>query len=387
MQEPQGRPRLLLVDDDPNVLDFYLAALERGGYDLVTASDGSEADTRLAGGGFDLVVSDLDMPKLSGLDLLRAVRARDLDLPVILATGNADVKSAIEAMEHGALRYLTKPVDAAHLRQVVEYGVRIFRMARMQREARSLVAGDVGIAADRAGLEVRFDRALETLWMAYQPIVSWSRRTLVAYEALVRSDEPSLARPRELVLAAEQLGRVHDFGRRTRAKVAATIDHLPRTAGVQVNLHAKDLEDEDLFLLSAPLSRHARRVVLEINDRTKLGSVADARERTRQLKALGYRIAIDDLGAGDGGLAAFAQLEPDMVKLDMTLVRDVDRSPTKERLIRSMAGLCRDLNIVVVTEGVETPAERDTVVAAGCDLLQGYLFGSPVREAVDPVFA
>lgn len=115
--------------------------------------------------------------------------------------------------------------------------------------------------------------------------------------------------------------------------------------------------------------------------------VADARDRVRHLRELGYRIAIDDLGTGTAGLSVFAQLEPDMVKLDMTLVRDVDKQPTKERVIRSMAGLCRSLNIVVVTAGVETARERDALVAAGCDLLQGYLFGSPGREPKQPVFA
>ena len=92
---------------------------------------------------------------------------------------------------------------------------------------------------------------------------------------------------------------------------------------------------------------------------------------------MGFRIAIDDLGAGYAGLTSFATLEPEFVKLDMSLVRDVDKNPTKKKLVRSMTSLCRDLGMLVVAEGVETLAERDVLVEAGCDLLQGYLLAKP----------
>jgi EAL domain-containing protein (putative c-di-GMP-specific phosphodiesterase class I) len=92
---------------------------------------------------------------------------------------------------------------------------------------------------------------------------------------------------------------------------------------------------------------------------------------------MGFRIAIDDLGAGYAGLTSFATLEPEFVKLDMSLVRDVDRNPTKEKLIRSMTSLCKDLGMMVVAEGVETLAEREVLERLGCDLLQGYLLAKP----------
>jgi EAL domain-containing protein (putative c-di-GMP-specific phosphodiesterase class I) len=72
-------------------------------------------------------------------------------------------------------------------------------------------------------------------------------------------------------------------------------------------------------------------------------------------------------------------LEPDFVKLDMLLVRDVDTNPTKQKLIRAMTSLCKDLGMTVVAEGVETVPERDALVALGCDLLQGYLLAKPGR--------
>jgi EAL domain-containing protein (putative c-di-GMP-specific phosphodiesterase class I) len=144
-----------------------------------------------------------------------------------------------------------------------------------------------------------------------------------------------------------------------------------------VNLHAGDLCDDSLLASSAPLSKIARRVVLEITERAALDEVKDARARVAQLRQMGFRIAIDDLGAGYAGLTSFAQLEPEVVKLDMSLVRDVHKEPTRRRLIHSMTELCREMGMLVVAEGVETESERDALAGLGCQLLQGYLFARP----------
>jgi EAL domain-containing protein (putative c-di-GMP-specific phosphodiesterase class I) len=101
---------------------------------------------------------------------------------------------------------------------------------------------------------------------------------------------------------------------------------------------------------------------------------------------LGYRIAVDDLGAGYAGLNYLAMLEPDVVKLDIGLVRDIHKIPVKRKLVGSMIGLCRDLGIVVVAEGVETVEERDVLVELQCDLLQGFLFARPGKPFPEPVW-
>src|SRR5207253_2538837 len=90
-----------------------------------------------------------------------------------------------------------------------------------------------------------------------------------------------------------------------------------------------DLLDEHLLDPASPLSAHAAKVVLEITERAGLDEVKDARARVESLKRMGYRIAVDDLGAGYAGLTSFAQLEPHIVKLDMSLVRNVHEAPTK----------------------------------------------------------
>jgi EAL domain-containing protein (putative c-di-GMP-specific phosphodiesterase class I) len=159
--------------------------------------------------------------------------------------------------------------------------------------------------------------------------------------------------------------------------VAEAIATTPIATSVFVNVHGGELADDELYSSRAPLSRVADQVVLEITERWSLDRFSDVRERIHALRELGFRIAVDDLGAGYAGLTSFARLRPEIVKLDMSLVRGVHDDPTRQHLIRSLNAVCRDLGIRVVAEGVETREERDVLVALGSDLLQGYLFGRP----------
>lgn len=372
-----ARGSVLLVDDDTDVARVFGRILTKAGYRVEICHEGREAVARFKEGTFDVVVSDVNMPGMSGLDLLRAIRERDLDIPVIIVTGSPDVHSATEAMEHGAFRYLIKPVEMGNLLSVVARALRLHQMARVRREVLEEHGVEGRFKGDRAGLSARLTSALQGLWIAYQPIVSWSGRSLYAYEALARTEEPLLRDPTELFDAAERLKRVHDVGRLIRSKVAETLAGVPPACPFFVNIHPADLQDPTLYSAQSPLSSFASRVVLEITERAALDQISDLVPRMTHLREMGYRIALDDLGAGYAGLASFAQLEPNVVKVDMSIVRDVDRSPTKQRLLEAIVSLCRDLDILLVAEGIETSRERETVVRLGVDLCQGYLFARP----------
>jgi EAL domain-containing protein (putative c-di-GMP-specific phosphodiesterase class I) len=374
-----GRGQILLVDDEHSIARAYARTLGAAGFTVETAHDGKAAAAATRARKFDVIVSDITMPGMNGLELLRLVREHDPDVPFVLMTGGPAIDSAVRAMEYGALRYLIKPVAPAELEEVVTRAVRLHQVARIKREALDMYRLEGKTLGDRAGLEARFARAMETLWIAYQPIVSWSRRSTFAYEALVRNEEPTLRSPPDLFEAAERLGRLQELGRTVRDRVAKTLDEQPTSELIFVNLHAMELADDSLIAPDAPLSRHARRVVLEVTERAPLEQIRDVTARVGQLRALGYRIAVDDLGAGYAGLTSFAHLEPEVVKVDMSLIRGIDLSPMKQKLLGSIVGLCRDLGIEIIAEGVETEAERDALVKVGGDLCQGYLFARPDR--------
>jgi EAL domain-containing protein (putative c-di-GMP-specific phosphodiesterase class I)/CheY-like chemotaxis protein len=371
------RGRVLLVDDEPTLQRAYRRALTAAGFLVETAGNGADAARMFRDGTFHTVVSDIAMPEMDGMQLLRAIREHDLDVPVVLVTGAPSVETAIQALDYGALRYLVKPVDVPELVHVVDQAVSLQRLAVVKRQALEMLGGADKQLGDRAGLEVKFESALDQMYMVYQPIVQWSSRTVTGYEALVRSSEPTIPHPGALFDAAERLDRLCDLSRAIRAKAPLPMLEAPDRGRLFYNLHVRDLNDEQLFASDAPLARMADRVVLEVTERDSLDEVRDVRSRVAQLREMGFQIAVDDLGAGYAGLSSFAQLEPDVVKLDMGLIRDVHRSPTKQKLVRSMAQLSADMGLEVVAEGVESAEERDVLVELGCDLFQGFFFARP----------
>lgn len=367
----------MLVDDDPEVLRTLGRTLRRAGFDVAVAADGHTAVEQVHLDGFDVILSDISMPGMDGIQLLREVREHDLHVPVVLVTGAPAVGTAVQAIEYGAFHYLSKPIDNADLEAITEKAVRLHRMAQFKEQAAALLGNAGALGADRAGLEASLGRALETLWMAYQPIVRVADRQVFGYEALLRSKEPSLPHPGAVIDAAERLGWLDLLGRTIRVRAAEPFVASPDRGMLFVNLHTTDLLDADLWSSDAPLSQIADRVVLEITERASLDEVKDVRQRIATLREMGFRIAVDDLGAGYAGLTSFALLEPEIVKLDMSLVRDVHCTPTKQKIVRSMTSLSKDMGMLVVAEGVENAQEREMLVELGCDLLQGFFLARP----------
>jgi EAL domain-containing protein (putative c-di-GMP-specific phosphodiesterase class I) len=368
---------VLLVEDEPAILRAYGQVLRRAGFEIEGVADVPAALEALRLRSFDAVLSDIALPSDDGIAVLRFAHERDPDLPVVLMTGSGDLQSALKAVEHGALRYLLKPVEPNALVDTVNEAVRLRKIAQVKRRAYALYGAVAQKTDHLEQLTLRFQNALNTLHMAYQPIVSWSARSCFAHEALVRNSDEQLRRPDLLIAAAEELGRLFELGRKIRGSVAETIRTATAPILIFMNLHPRDLLDEQLYDADAPLSRVAKQVVLEITERASLVGIADLQSRLAALRELGFRLALDDLGAGYAGLTSFAQMRPDVVKLDMSLTRGVDKDPTKRKLVQAMCDLCREFGMLVVIEGVETDGEKLALVELGCDLLQGYLFARP----------
>jgi EAL domain-containing protein (putative c-di-GMP-specific phosphodiesterase class I) len=367
------RGAVLVVETDPE--RPVTKVLQDAGFFARSVEDGVVATQILASSTFDAVLSDLSAHGLGGLELLRFVREHEIELPVLLMTGAPDVETAAEAVEHGAFQYLLKPVATPRLVGAVDKAVRVSRAGKSRRGAiEDPETSESGQVPER----VRWDNALARLWMAYQPIVLPGGK-LYGYEALVRSDEPALSTASDIIEMAEKLGDLRGLGRRVREAAGRFAVRTDGRAYLFVNLHADDLLDELLASPTQPLAQVAPAVVLEITERAALHDVEEAKVKMAELRSMGFRIALDDLGAGYAGLTSFAHLRPEIVKLDMALVRGVDRDPLKRKIIGSVSAICRDMGTLVVGEGVETAEEREALVELGCGLLQGYLFGRPQR--------
>lgn len=379
---PTRDTAVLVVDDEEQLRRLSERMLSRAGFLVQTAASGEEALDMMRGGRrFDTVVSDLMMPGMDGMQFLREIRQLDLDVPIVFLTGNPSLATAMEAMEQGGFRYLAKPIESERLVAIVKDAAAHHRLSLLKRKALEVCEAGGWLIEDLEDLGSRFDGALEKLWIAYQPIVAWPTQQLFGYEALVRSADADLSTPGKLLDAAERLGRVQELGQRIRDAIAAGAAIAPPDVLLCANLHALDLTSDHLYAADAPLSRIAARVVLEVTERSGLYRVDHLANRISKLRELGYRLAVDDLGSSHAGLSSFRQLGPDIVKLDISLVRDVDCSAAKASLIKSMIALCtKDLGMRVVCEGVETEGERDALLSLGAELLQGYLIGMPSRD-------
>lgn len=370
-----GRPRVLLVDDEPQALRLFSAFLSASGMEVASAESADRALELLERHRFETIVTDLRMPGLDGFSLLRAVRERDVDLPVVVVTGCPGPETPEDALELGAIEFLVKPVAGELLARVVTTSTRLCRLARYARSTSSPPACDPG-PGSFAGVGPAFSRALTSLYLAWQPIVRASNGVAWGHEAFARTLEPSLAAPRALLHAAELLDRVREIGRRVRSGVAVELSGLGSDA-VFVNVHPSELNDEELLDPAAALSGSARSVVLELTDHAPLEGVARLRDRIQALRALGYRIGVDDVGASSASLSRLALVEPDFVKLSPSAIRGLNADAGRRRLAGSMVRSFHDLGICVVATGVETVDEHAAAGEVGVDFLQGFLFGRP----------
>ena len=373
------RGRVLVVDDDGSFALTCARMLDACGYAVRVANDGQSAIDMAAKEHFDAMVTDINLPDQNGIQVMQGVRVNDPDMPIILVTGQPDLEIARAALEWDAINYLTKPISAMQLERELD---RAFH--RRRTTSRMRIVDDQDKQQDDAGL--RFELALRGLWLAFQPIISWSRKSIVGYQAVMQSTEASLTTSADLVKAARELGQIGALGQCVRARVAALMssDYEPET--MFVGLQPEELFDEDLYDPRGPLAAFAPQICFEISRTPTQAQVPEFRAHTARLRALGYRIAIGDIGAGDSGLAGLALVEPDVVKLDMSVLRATDSLRVKRTLIRALVRLCEDLESSLIATGVDSEDERTIFTGFGGELMQGLRFAEPAFPFPTPCF-
>ena len=365
---------ILIVDDDDDFLRSCVRMLQLWDYEVRQATTVETALQLVREHDFDLILSDINMPGMNGIEFLRRVRGHDRDVPVILMTGGPELETARMAVEWGAQSYLLKPLSAPQLKEAIDRHIQAHQEVRRERK---ILADREREERENQTLREQLGHALDKMWMAFQPIVSWSTKSVVAYEALMRTTEATLHDPTQILAVAERLGEGHTLGHRTRGLIAEVMAQHPELPGVFINLHVLDLLDEQLYAPDSPLLTFASRIHFEITERMAIEQVPDTHQRIERLRKLGYKIAVDDLGEGYSGLNSVAALEPDAVKLDMSLIRGIEKTPTKRHMVRALASFCRAMGTPFVAEGVETQAELDALLELGADWLQGFLFARP----------
>jgi EAL domain-containing protein (putative c-di-GMP-specific phosphodiesterase class I) len=223
---------------------------------------------------------------------------------------------------------------------------------------------------------------------AFQAIVDTASANVFAYEALVRgrSNEPAGA-----VFASFDPSRLYDFDRQARISAIALAASLGIGASLSLNFLPKSLDTLPDAVSSTIDAAHAasiplQRIILEVTENEVVHDPGRFATTMNIYRAQGLQFAIDDFGAGYSGLNLLADFQPDIVKLDMQLVRNIDSKGPRQAIVRAVIQACDDLGIDVLAEGVESEAEQRWFQRNGVRLFQGYFFARPAFEALQPVF-
>ncbi len=305
------------------------------------------------------------------------------DLPLDLSTHLRDALAELVAQNE---------VLEAHVTELaVSYKLVSLRDAHDPRRAcaRALRLAQLDAWDPQASCRIRESAVLERALLEhafefhYQPIVDVPAGRVIAYEALCRGTRPDFRFPDVIFGAAERCDRVWELGRVLRdiasdsAQALAADEH--GKAMLFINVHPSDIDDP-MFIeqaLGGGMARYADRVVFELTERAAIKDYKRIKELFSILRRRGYRIAIDDLGSGYAGLTALAELEPEFIKFDMGLIRDIHRQPIKQRLLERMVEFAREIGATTISEGVECPEERDALLCTGAWAMQGYYFARP----------
>ncbi len=226
----------------------------------------------------------------------------------------------------------------------------------------------------------------------YQPIFSLTTGTPIGFEGLVRPLPGSgFADANSLFTAAEVIGRTVELDMASIAVVASHANELGPNQYLAANLSPRTMETDqfhaaDLVALFRDHGVTPDRVVLELTERETVEDMARLRESIAACRAAGFRLAADDVGAGNAGLRLLSQIRFDIVKIDLSLVQVGVLEESSRAVLRALRDLADRWGAKIVAEGVETPSQLEVVRGLGISAVQGYLVGRPAdRPRAEPV--
>ncbi len=226
----------------------------------------------------------------------------------------------------------------------------------------------------------------------YQPIFSLTTGAPIGFEGLVRPLPGSgFADANSLFTAAEVIGRTVELDMASIAVVASHADELGPDQYLAANLSPRTMETDqfhaaDLVALFRDHGVTPDRVVLELTERETVEDMARLRESIAACRAAGFRLAADDVGAGNAGLRLLSQIRFDIVKIDLSLVQVGVLEESSRAVLRALRDLADRWGAKIVAEGVETPSQLEVVRGLGISAVQGYLVGRPAdRPRADAV--
>jgi diguanylate cyclase (GGDEF)-like protein len=323
----------------------------------------------------------LEMGMHIKLELERMLRViigmKDLNLPMEMHMGTA-------LLAEGSSKNSSQEASAAAIDKLVYIAVKqSIREAQLQdgSESSSEVSEFLAIMEN------------QSISSVYQPIVSFEDARIFGYEALTRGPVGSVFHsPIQLFQFAERENMLYMLDRLAREKAVSGCTELQKSERVFINIPAHVIHDpqftpgQTLKLLEARgLTPH--NVVFEITERSSIEDFSTTKKLLQHYRSQGYQIAIDDAGAGYSSLQAIAELQPDFIKVDRSLIQDIHKEKIKENILETFISFAEKMNIRIIAEGIEKMEELMKLMQMGVHLGQGYLIARPAAAmaAIDQV--
>lgn len=381
-----GDSTVLVVDDNQANTALVGKVLARAGLPgVVQVQDPTIVAGMLTDLDPDLVLLDLRMPVMDGFEVLEQVQryAAGSYLPVVVITADDAQDSVARALAMGAHDFVRKPFDATELVLRVR-NLLVNRSAYLElRRNRSWLKSRLGLfepdlaridegGGTRDAIRQAIDEDLVRI--AVQPIVDMRDGSVVGAEALARFPAEPFPHPGAWFAAALEVGLTPELEIACARKALALLGSRPEGTTLSVNFSPGTVMDglpEQLG--EVPWDR----IVIELTEHVPVEDYSVLNAALAPLRERGAQVAVDDTGAGFASLRHILDLAPDVIKIDIGITRGVDSDPSRAAIVTMLVSFAERMGVRVVAEGVETEAERDTMLELGAVYGQGYLFGRP----------
>lgn len=376
--------RVLVADDDPSIRKLLerLIAREQDFELVATATSADETIEAARNYRPDIVLMDVRMPSGGGPRAAREIRRLAPDIRIVAFSGYDDRDSVMQMVEAGASGYVVKGASLVEvseaLRQSMEGRAPLSGgpAAQVVQELSSLLANrksaDSRLRAQRQRVEEAIGGGLVTV---YQPIFDLRSGTAVGVEALARFPTAPEVSPEVWFSDAAEVGLLLDLELSAARRALDDIRRLPPEAFMSLNMSPETALSPrfEEIVAAVPLSR----IVIEITEHAAVADYDALAEALRKRRAEGARLAIDDTGAGFASLHHILRLEPELIKLDISLIRGIDVDRYRRALASALISFASEIGAAIVAEGIETEDELGTLRELGVDFGQGFYLARP----------
>jgi EAL domain-containing protein (putative c-di-GMP-specific phosphodiesterase class I)/DNA-binding NarL/FixJ family response regulator len=361
----------LMIDSDPGMRLIGTVADAHGA--IVTAIDEHP----------DLLLLDVEMPGGGGPAAARTISTVCPDIRVVAISAHSDKEHVLSMVNEGVAGYVVKGAEPAQMLDTIRRcarGETVFMppsASTMMRENAVLARDMVTAEVERHARIARMHEICETnaIEIVYQPIANLISGKLTAVEALARFPDHDQLNTGEWFEEAFELGMTQHLELTAlRAAIASFGARKDEDLSIAINLSPATLLDPQLSLM---IEGFETRLIIEITEHQPIDDYGAVNNVRQELGERGVRIAIDDTGAGFASLRHILSLSPDLVKLDISITKDVDEDDSRRALAKGLVTFAREIGAKVVAEGIERRGELACMREIGADYGQGWHIARP----------